>query len=218
MEASQATAQGGEAAAESAEQQYVTADQFNALTAGQDELKQALQTIAQQVQQPQPTPEAEPQVPEMDLSFLEDDGYDDTQVAERLAQTFQQQVDAAIQQRVEPLQQQIQEQQHEREAQALVDEFPELATKEVQDEVLGLASELIQTNGWPQEMIHDPKFWRMTYMTAKAVKAANAETGAESRAAAHLEGGGGATPAGSQVDPAQAIIDAGRSGRSVLPF
>lgn len=221
MEASQAgqAAQGDNGAAESGPQ-YVTSEQFNqAMTQNAEQLREMLPQVLQEyLPQQQQGQEGEPEAePDFDLSFLEDSGYDPAETAERLAQGFDQRMEQAIKQATEPLQQQIQEQQYAREAEALVAEIPELAEPEVQQEVLGLARDMIDNNGWPQDLLHDPKFWRVAYFARQTANAANQE-GSEQPSAAHLEGGGGATPASAQVDHAQLIVDAGRGGRSALPF
>jgi hypothetical protein len=60
----------------------------------------------------------------------------------------------------------------------------------------------------------------MAYITGKAMETAN-EEGAEAPSAAHLEGGGGAAPAGSQVDALTQVFGGGEDiplGRRALPF
>jgi hypothetical protein len=90
-----------------------------------------------------------------------------------------------------------------------------MAQEEVANAVIKTAGELAQQLGKP-ELANEPKFWRVAYMMGKAAEAANSE-GRDAPNAAHLEGGGGATPAGSQVNWADMIVNAGgRKGSSVL--
>jgi hypothetical protein len=216
---------GGQDGGAEAQPQYVTSDQFDSFVQSQQEMQEMLRNAQfsnqQQQQQTQPTQEAEPEAaPELDLSFLEDAGYDSQDTAERLMGAFGQQIEQATKpliQRLEQQDQMIREQRYERDAEALVAELPELAKPEVQQQVLGLASELIQTNNWSEDLLHDPKFWRVAYFAAKAADTANSE-GSEQPNAAHLEGGGGATPASAQVDPAQLIAEQPREGRAAFPW
>jgi hypothetical protein len=85
--------------------------------------------------------------------------------------------------------------------------------------VFALAKEMAEHNGHP-ELSQEPWFVRMVYTAGKALEAAQ-EEGAESPSAAHLEGGGGAAPAGSQVDAMTQVFGAGEDqplGRRALPF
>jgi hypothetical protein len=168
-------------------------------------------------------PAAEEQAPEadLDLSFLDpgDPQYDPTQLAEQLSGL----VDQVAQQRLEaglaPIQEQVQDMRREREWQAVADQFPELVNEEVARPVFQLAKEMAEHNGHP-ELQQEPWFVRMVYTAGKALEAAN-EEGAEAPSAAHLEGGGGAAPAGSQVDAMTQVFGAGEDqplGRRALPF
>lgn len=161
------------------------------------------------------------QSPELDLSFLDmdDPSYDPNTIAQRLGglidQTVEQRVQQGIQQSVAPLQRQQEEMRRQSEVQALVGEFPEFGDPETGKAVLQMAGQLAEAHGQP-DLAQEPWFWRLTYMAGRAADAAQDESG-EIPAAAHLEGGAGAAPAGGGQDMGDAIVGAHR-GRSVLPF
>lgn len=188
--------------------------QLGDLTTGQEELRQLLQSAPwsqQDVDQVQ-------QEEGLDLSFLneyQDPAAEPQSLADQLQPAIQQLVDKQTQQAILPLQQQMQEARVEREAQNLVDEFPDLATPEVAQHVVQTAQQLAQELGQPG-LANEPRFWRMAYMMGKAAEAANSE-GRDAPSAAHLEGGGGATPSGSQVNLGDLIVNGGSDGSQRLP-
>jgi hypothetical protein len=189
--------------------------QLGDLTSGQEELRQLLQSAPWSQEDAQ---QLEQQEPGLDLSFLEqyaDPAAEPQSLADQLQPAIQQLVDRQTQQAIEPLQKQMQEARVEREAQNLVDEFPDLATPEVAQHVVQTARELAQQLGQP-ELANEPKFWRMAYMMGKAAESANQE-GRDAPNAAHLEGGGGATPSGSQVNLGDLIVSGGSDGSQRLP-
>lgn len=154
-------------------------------------------------QQAEGTGEPEPAQENLDLSFLDEAGYDQ-QAANQLAQIFENQ----MQQRESVLRQEFQkelsgvketltERQQMEHMRDLVDEFPDMAQPDVAQQIVQQAHQLAEANGWPQEMAADPRFWRVTYMAQQAAKAAQ-EEGRGDPGAAHLEGGAGAASAGGQ--------------------
>jgi hypothetical protein len=186
------------------------ASQMESLTSGQEELRQFMQQFTAQPEEQQVDPYA------YDPAALA--GYEDPAGADPdvFAQQVEQRIQQALQQQLAPMQEQLQQARVEREADALVGEFPELAEPEIAQKVVGLAKQMAEQNGRP-ELANEPWFWRMAYMAGRAAENANTE-GRDAPQAAHLEGGGGATPAGSQVNPADLFGQGPRRGGSVLPF
>lgn len=235
MEASQAQAagQGGDGAAEGQQAEATStegmtpdqiAEMFGELRGGQDELRQLLQSQAQPAA-PQEPVAAEPQQPDMDLTFMDpsDPYFNPEQAAERLAGLVEQaassRAEALIREQVAPISEQMADMRRNQEASALVAEFPELGEEGVADEVVAVARQIAES---PQvnnpALADEPWFWRLTYMAAKAAETAQGETG-EQPGTANLEGGGGAIPAGgSGKDLGDEIVGSARGGASVLPF
>jgi hypothetical protein len=194
-------------------------EQLGTLSAGQDEMREFLQSRPWDGQQ---EPEQAQQEPELDLSqYLDpaDPGYDPAQVAQQLSEVVEKVVAQRVEQGLAPLQEQVRDVRQEREWQAIADEFPELVDQEVAKPVFELAKTMAEHHGHP-ELSQEPWFVRMAYITGKAMETAN-EEGAEAPSAAHLEGGGGAAPAGSQVDALTQVFGGGEDiplGRRALPF
>ena len=182
--------------------QAALAEQLSALSTGQEELRNWLQSEPWAQQQEQPEAQAEP---ELDLSWLDPAqvDYDPQQMAERLSgyveQAADQRVQALMKDHIAPLQQQVQEQRIEQAARDLASEFPELENEETATEVVNASRVLAEQFGQP-ELAGQPQFWRLVFMAGKAAESANAE--GESPNAAHLESGSGATPAGPQAQQA----------------
>lgn len=218
--------QGGEGAAAAADGQgqqgpdiNAIAAQLESLTGSQEELRQFLMSNPWQQQAAQGGQQQEAAGPaELDLSFLdiENPTFDPSTVADRLQQVIAQQIDSRVQPVVDKLTGERQEEQRQRDAEILVGEFPEMRETDVAEQVVLLARQMAEALGRP-DLANEPKFWRYAYMVGRAADAANTE-GAETPGAAHLEGGGGATPAGSQVDLGDLIVGTSRGGSSVLPF
>lgn len=192
--------------------------QLDQLVGGQEELRQYLSTEPWRQQEggEEPTP-AEPQAPEVDLSWLDpaDPGYDPDQIGERLTSTFAQYVEQAQQQAIAPVQQQLQEMRQEAELRDLLGEFPDLGDEQTSRQVVEAAHSYAQALNMPA-LANEAGFIRLVYLSGRAIDAAQQE-GAEAPGAAHLEGGGGANPGGSQVDPVDAILKpGGKRGASVL--
>lgn len=204
------------------------AEQFSRLEGGQEELRQLLQSQIQAPAEPAAQEAQEPVDPfgDIDLSFLDpsEPGYNPEQIADKLgglidqvAEARAQQITQPIVQRLDSIESKTAEDRIKAESRDLVAEFPELGDEKVANEVVGAAQQIAEAYGQP-ELANEPWFWRMTYMAGQAAELANQE-GREGPAAAHLEGGGGAMPAGSQqVDLGEQIVSAQRGGRGVLPF
>lgn len=216
-------AQQGEAQAQGGADYAAMARQLEAHSSGLEESRQMMSQILQAVQGPQEPPADTGQQTDdgMDLSFLGDDqGYDPAAAAQQLQSAMAREIDS----RLKPLQEQydnrIGEIERENQANALVAEFPDIAETETSQRVVKLAAEFAEQLGQP-DLANNPKMWRIAYMVGRAAEAANSE-GAEPSSAAHLEGGAGATPAGSQVsldDVRASIVNGGGArGASVLPF
>ncbi len=152
----------------------------------------------------------QPAEQEFDLSFLgdEDTGMDPAQVAQQLTNL----VDQKAQEKVGPLQEQLTKMQAAQEAKELVGKYPELNEIETAQKVADHARYLAEEIGRP-ELADNMRFIELTYLSARATDAANQE-GTEP-SAAHLEGAGGAGPAGGQqVDLGDLIANAGnQNGR-----
>jgi hypothetical protein len=224
----QGQAAGGDAGGEGQAQGFDAAalqQQLQQTAGGVDELRQQFgQFIESAPWQPQETAEAEPE-PELDLSMLDsglyDPGYgeqDRAQAQQQMAAQIQEAIDRRVQQALGPQQERIAEMQREQEARDLIAMHPELQDPEIAQQVVRDAQEVAHEMGQP-ELGMNPKFWRIVYQAQRATQTANDEgNGADAPRAAHLEGGGGAGPAGGgQVDIADQILGA-RKGSSVLPF
>ena len=197
-------------------------EQLQSLQEGQEQLRQFLMSEPwQQQAQGEPQGQEDAGYPEFDLAAA---GLEtgDPQTDQQLAQTLMSMVDQAAQQQTQqhlaPIQQQIAEMKMAQEAEHLAAEFPEMAQPEVAQEVVSTAAQLAEQLGMP-ELANKPAFWRLAYMAGRAADA-QAEEGADAPEAAHLEGGGGAGPAGvSQADFLKTISGAdSKLGARVLPF
>lgn len=172
-----------------------------------DNVRQALQTIAERL----PEPEAEP-VPdfatELQSLYEETGGMPDPQ---QLNQLVQSQVQREIQQAIAPVTEEIQAMRQERSAQeidALQQQFPELqdpaAAAALADRVVEQAAAL----GVAQPTAG---FVRMVHLAEKASQSARGETPAGQGPDTSLETGGGAAPGQGEADPWDAIQNAGRA-------
>lgn len=229
----QAAAQQGDGGQQGAEGQAAQggpdlaqlAETLQSLQGGQEELRQFLAGQPWQQQEAgTPGPEAQPQQEQIDWSFLdpEDPGFDPQAMAHRLAgvidQTMASREQAFMQQHVAPLNERLETERINREAQNLVDDFPELADQKVAGEVVSTARQIAESYGQPA-LANEPWFWRMTYQAGRAAQQAQDE-GAETPEAAHLEGGAGARPgAHQQGDMGEQLFQSPeRLGRRALPF
>lgn len=224
----------GEAAGQAAEGQQQQAagvdvgqfaGQLDQLSQSHDQLFQMLQS-APWAQEGEGEGEAIEEPGELDLSFLDgtDPSFDPDQAAQRLAQTFDQRVEQKAQQLIKPLEQKLSsideqraDDRRELEADRLVTEFPEFGDENVRSEVVNASFQIADAYGWG-EVAKEPSFWRLVYMAGRAAQSAN-EEGTDGPQAAHLEGGAGARPGGSQqVAGVDQILTPDRKGRGVLPF
>lgn len=147
--------------------------------------------------------EPEPAQENLDLSFLDEAGYDQqaaTQLADVIEKQWQQR-EAALRAEMDQRHQQFENRLTEREQleamRDLVDEFPDMADPEVHTQIIDQARALVDARGWDPKMATDPRYWRDVYMQQQAAKAAQDE-GREEPKTAHLEGGAGAASAGGQ--------------------
>jgi hypothetical protein len=196
------------------------------LQGSQEQLRQQFSDFMEQQpwqQQEQEPGEPEPD-PSMDLSFLGDPMLAPEQQAERLTQAFDQRVEQRAQQMLEqqlsPLREGLDEMRLERGAEQLVSEFPEMADPQVANEVVQAAHQYADLLGQP-ELASNTALWRLVYMAGRAADM-HSQEGADAPGAAHLEGGAGAAPGGSQVDLGDLIVNGGGQdaalGKRVLPF
>lgn len=196
--------------------------QLESLSSSQNETREALQGISEWVaSQQQDGQEEQGGEPELDLSFLGDEAnyaMDPEQLQSQLGNVINQAVQQQVQSLMGPQQQQLAEMRMEQQARDLVGEFPELGQEDTAKQVVGLAAQIADQN-FPPEVAkvlnNSPAWWRQVYLAGRGVEAANTE-GADAPAAAHLEGGGGAAPAGgSQAN--EPFFYAGEGGGK-LPF
>lgn len=208
----------GEAQAQTGPDLSAITGQLEQLATGQQELQSFLQSTPWAPEAE--TPPAEPELP-FDPALLDpgDPDFDPQRVQEMITDAARREAQQIIEQQLAPVREELADERRTREAADLIGEIPEMADREVQQQVIQTAAELIEANGWPQDLINDPKFWRIAYLTGKAAEIANTE-GADAPAAAHLEGGGGAAPTPAQQAEALGDLITGPSkgGRSSLPF
>lgn len=225
-EAAQAATQGGGEQAAEGQGQGADLAQFTqtlqSLQGGQEELRQFLAQQPWQQQEAAPGQQEEAPAP-LDWSFLDpgEPDFDPREMATRLGglidQTMTQREQAFLQQHVNPLNERLEGERVTREAQMLVDEFPEMGDPEIGPQVVAAARQTAEAHGQPQ-LANEPWFWRQIFMAGKAAQAAQ-EEGAETPDAAHLEGGAGARPGAQQVDMGEQMFSGSeRPGRRALPF
>jgi len=231
-----AQAQQGEGGGEAAEAQQgpdfqAVVEQLGSMAQGQEEMRQALAGLPELLQGQQQGEQPGQEEALLDPSMLdfESPQFDPNQAAQGLQgwmeQQLQQREQQWQQQYLTPLQQQLSVIRQTGEARDLVAEFPELGEEEAARNVVGaaqqMAEQLAHALGMPQlapQIASLPLWWRSVYLQGRAMDAAQQEGQEQGPQAAHLEGGGGAGPAGgSQPDLKQQILDASR-GSSVLPF
>jgi hypothetical protein len=163
---------------------------------------------------------------DLDLSYLDPAvaaGMDPDALSQQLQQTISQAADQIadrkVNERIGPVEQQMNEMRRSQEVTALVGEFPELGEADTAQQVLSAAASLAQQMGRP-ELGEEPSFWRLTYLAGRAADAAQEEQG-DVPAPASLESGAGATPGGGGGELGDLIVSGGMSGRQgagVLPF
>jgi hypothetical protein len=194
------------------------ADQFGQLSDGQEEMRQILTALQEQLAQPQ---ENEPGLPELDLdaSDLEHaggdpgDGFGDP-VAD--AQELAGHLSAVMSAHTAPLREEIGELRRTHEAAQLIAEFPEMGEGDTIEQVMRTTADFAHVLGRP-ELAGNFQLARTVYLAGRALEMAQQEgDGEQPSQAAHLEGGGGAVGGARGAGAAQAIIAAGR--QSPLPF
>ncbi len=111
-----------------------------------------------------------------------------------------------FEQRLEPMQQYMQDQQ----LAALEDQYPQLRDKGVAKDVFDQAVQRAQQYGNP-ELATSPRFLEDTYLVMRAREHASQETPAGADQGVALEAGGGQAPA-EEPDPIQQMIEAKKGG------
>jgi hypothetical protein len=179
------------------------------------EIAQQALTEFQQNLPAQQQVETQQQDPDLDLSFLDpaEPGFD----ADQVMQHFQQVAQEVAQRENKELREGLENLRMENEAAILLGEHPEMADPQIYQDVVKAAQVYAQRLGTP-ELGNKPQFWGHVYKLAKAEQARQEEEASNAPRAAHLEGGGGAAPSGSQVDLGDLIVGAPQGGSSVLPF
>lgn len=221
----QGQAQGGDAAQASGFDAQALQAQLQTTSSGVDELRQQfgqfIESAPWQAQQQADDGQQQQPGADIDLAFLDDPTLDNAGLQQHFGAMIQQAAQAQIAQALGPVQEQQAQFRREQQARDLIGEYPEFQDPKVAERIAGpkgLAVQLAQDLGMPQLAV-EPSFWRLVHMADRGAASANAETGAESPTAAHLEGSGGANPGGAgQVDLASQIMNAGGGGKSVLPF
>jgi hypothetical protein len=193
------------------------ADQFGSLSEGQEEMRQILAGLQEQLAQPQD----DPGLPALDLdaSDLEHaggdpgDGFGDP-VAD--AQELAGHLSAVMDAHTAPLREEIGDLRRSHDAAQLISEFPEMGEGDTIEQVMGTTADFAHVLGRP-ELAGNFQLARTVHLAGRALEIAQQEGDGEVPQAAHLEGGGGAGPgSGRGVSAAQAIVGAGRT--NPLPF
>lgn len=182
---------------------------------GQEEMRQQLTQLAQQFQSQQ-EPEAEAEEP-FDWSVLDpsEPSFNPEAMEQLLSERDRKNEERWKSEYVEPLRNDLSELRMSQELQDLATEFPDIG--ENVDGFMELVNKAADQIGAPQ-MVNNAGFMRLIRLAAAGAEAAQSE-GSEQPDAAHLEGGGGATPAGgSQVDLGDQIVGAAGSGVDKLPW
>jgi hypothetical protein len=220
----------GEGGGEAAEAQQgpdfqAVVEQLGSMAQGQEEMRQALAGLPELLQGQQQQGDnigPDPQLLDPSMLDFENPAFDPnaaaTSIQGWMEQQWQQREQQLLQQHVAPMQQMVQQMMQTGEARDLVAEFPELEDEETARQTVELAQQFAQDLGAPH-LAANPKLWRAAYLMGRAMDTHMQEQNMqEGPQAAHLEGGGGAGPAGgSQPDLKQQILDSNR-GSSVLPF
>lgn len=215
--AAAASADGGDANAEvtSGADQQALVGQLETMAQNQEQVFGELQQFLQN----QAAEETEGEDDVIDLSIFDpaEPEYDPEAFAQQLQQSVQQIAD----QKVAPLQQELQDMRTERAAERLAAEFPEMGTKEVAEPVLQLSQQLAMqiAGGDPQMAEHiagNPDVWRLVYMAGRAADAA-AEEGSEGPPAV-LESGNGAMSGAFEGDMADQLFGSSETNGRPLGF
>ncbi len=138
----------------------------------------------------------------LDEEGEEEGEFDAEAGAQALQELITRQANEAAQAQIAPFMQQQREQEATAAAEALEEQYPELATPEVAERVLDesaqLASRMQRSMGWTKEQAEavalDPAFNEQVYLAGKARERAAAEVAAGSSPMTTLETGGGVSP------------------------
>lgn len=201
--------------------------QMQTIGQSQEQLRSELQNLVQ-AEPWKPTAEAAtPAEPEIDLSFLDDErvASDPAELARRLQSTIadavKSQAETLVEQRMAPLSEQMKAQQFDRDAQALIQEFPEMEDPQIAEHVVGTTARYVDTHfgHLPPDaqaaLKGSPHLYKVMFMAGRAAEAAQNEGG--DSPSLHMEGGGGAAPITGQQELGDLMLGA-RRGASVLPF
>lgn len=152
----------------------------------------------QQQQQQQTAPE------ELDFSFLDDTapGYQGPEAAmQQLGELIRGEASKIATQQIAPLQQEMQQERHDRQFEALSDRYPQLQDQAVAKELLSVTAQIVEQEGFPKELATHPGFVERIYLASRAQQ--QNQDGGGDAAAATLEGAGGASPGGAGQGAAQ---------------
>lgn len=144
----------------------------------------------QQQQQQQQAPE------DLDFSFLDENAptYQGPEAAmQQLGELIRGEAQKIATDQVAPLKQEIQQERHDRQFEALSDKYPQLQDEAVAQELLKVTAQVVEQEGFPKELALHPGFVERIYLASRAQEQ-NQDGG--DAGAASLEGAGGASPGG----------------------
>lgn len=168
-----------------------------------------------QEQQQQQTPAAD----ELDFSFLDETapqyaGSPEAAMAQ-LGQLIRGEAKKVAAEEVKPIRTELQQEKQERGYENLAERYPQLQDQKVAKELLDLTAQVVQQEGFPEELALHPGFMEKIYLASRA-QAQNQEGGADA-AAATLEGAGGASPGGAGQGAAQQQVTGAEYAQSLAP-
>jgi hypothetical protein len=143
-----------------------------------------------QQQQQQTAPE------DLDFSFLDENAptYQGPEAAmQQLGDLIRGEAQKIATEQVAPLKQEMQQERHDRQFEALSDRYPQLQDKAVAQELLNVTAQIVEQEGFPKELALHPGFVERIYLASRAQ---DQNQGGGDAAAATLEGAGGASPGG----------------------
>lgn len=198
------------------------AEQLNGQNASLEQMREFLQSQpwSPQEQQQEAAPESE--APNFDLSGLENAGYTEDeigQISNSLAEQVQAEVSRQVQAQIKPLDDRLTEREFAEKAYNVASKYPELQKPEVVKEVQEAAEAYFTANDLPLDWLHEPAAIGLMYAAMRG-HALEADEGSEQPAAAHLEGGAGASGASqaSEGDQWKQMLESSGGGNYGLPF
>lgn len=208
----------GDANAQMAQQIESLANTLPQLQQSQEQMREYLQSNPWA---PQDETQEEPQV--ADLSFLDESSpqYDPNAVAQRLSEVMKQEAsteaERLMQEKLAPIQAQVQEMKSQQGADELAAEFPELKDAKVAQQVIEHAEQQAQILGHP-ELVGNFQFVRQVYLMGRAMQLSQEQRG-DGAPAATLEGAGGASPGAQGATPtADSVTSTWGQNQKLLPF